>query len=500
MRGKLATYLVIALFAGAIPATSNADVEKAQAIDGTSGYGVVYGAIDSINRTSSAIRFYNGGLSTATFEITIVNVSTGAQAGNTKSFTLAANESQIYFIDTLLGAQFVNANVATGQVYAVYIKSSERLAGYQHVLYNGNTDLFENPTVCTTPYNQTSLASNNSIVLLNIPTTKLPQYPGIVLIHNYSAVAVNLNLAVFSSVTASAKDSVQVTIQPNRSYNTTITALQNAVGWTPGATELWAHVVITDVSGGAPQVLASTLINNTALQGTIGLTTACAINTPITTTLTSATTFDGSIANGTQTGTFSVTVQASGTSSSAFEDLKSTKAIIEKPQASLTASGTLLIGGNTIALTGTYDSVTRKLTLNGGSYNFIGAIMGGVTYFGTYTGPGGTSGGFSGSKSSSTKSRGFCGSLSGHDNDGPVNATFSLVIAGDGTFAGYAADAGGGVRLTGTVNGTSLTGYGVDSAGYGAHLTGIVSGNSLSGTYGGNDTEGTFMATSCGSF
>ena len=497
----LAIYFAAALLAGATPAASHAaDIEKAQAIDGTSGYGVVYGAVDNVNRTSSAIRFYNGSLSAATFEMTIVNVSTGAQVGNTKSFTMTANESQIYFISTLLGSQFVNATVTTGQVYAVYIKSSERLAGYQHILYNGNTDLFENPTVCTTPYNQTSLASNNSIVLLNIPTTKLPQYPGIVLIHNVSAVAVNLNLTVFSSVTASAKGDIQVTIQPNRSYSNTITNLQNSTSWSPSTDELWAHVVITDSNGGAPQVLASTLINNTALQGNIGLTTACAINAPISTAISATTTFDGSIASGSQTGTFSVTVQGSGTSSSASEDVKATKASIEKPQVNLTAAGTLLIGGNTITLTGTYDSVTRKLLLNGGSYSFIGAIMGAVTYFGTYTGPGGASGGFSGSKSSSTKSRGFCGSLSGHDNDGPVNATFSLVVAGDGTFAGYAADAGGGVRLTGTVNGTSLVGYGVDSAGYGANISGTISGNSLTGTYGGNDTEGTFTATSCGAF
>ncbi len=143
--------------------------------------------------------------------------------------------------------------------------------------------------------------------------------------------------------------------------------------------------------------------------------------------------------------------------------------------------------------------MTRKLIVTGGGYTFTGGISAGSTYAGTYTGPGVT-GGFAGSKASATTvSKGYCGTLSGHDNAGAITATFNLVIAG-GSFSGFAANDEGGVRLTGTVTGTSLTGYGVESGGGSATITGTVSGNSLTGNFSGSDTTGTFTASSCGTF
>lgn len=510
MRAPFIGFLSAALVWATLPHAYAADIEKPEAIDGST-YAVAPAAINYIANSASFIRFYNGGLSTATISMTIVNPSTGATVGSVVNISVPAHAAKIMDMRTLLGSCYANANVADGGAYVVYLKSSEPLAGYQHLLFNGNNYLFENNSSCANLLNASTLASDNSLALLGVTTNNLSvgsvNYPSSIVVHNYSTASATYKLSVFDANSGAFKGDYDLTVPANNSrsvpfYNSSNVSgsLQTMIGWTTTSSELYASIVITDTGGAIPQAAATISYTNVGLGGSFNMTTACAINAPASTAISTTTTFDGSIASGSQTGTFSVTVQANGSASSAREGIESAKAAIEKPQATLTASGTLRIGGATITLTGTYDSVTRKLLLNGGGYTFAGGVMGGITYFGTFTGPGGTSGGFSGAKSSSTASRGFCGSLSGHDNDGPVNATFSLVIAGNGTFAGYAADAGGGVRLTGTVTGTTLTGYGVDSAGYGATITGTVSGNSLTGTYGGNDTEGTFTATSCGTF
>ena len=328
-----------------------------------------------------------------------------------------------YRIGELFGALYANTTVSVGTAWIVYVKSSEASAGYQHVYYNDGTKFFENASSCTNLLNQSTLAASNTLVLTNLTSSLLVNgsnsYPTSVVIHNYSATAATYRLIGVNARTGQTLGTKDVTIQANQTFSapffnpanatTLANSLQNNFGWTPissGSTfELWANLLIIDTSGATPQASATHSIGNNTLGGSFAMTSACALNAPISTALsaTTTTTFDGAIAgaNG-QSGTFSITVPASGSTSAAPENMMTTKAAIEKPQATTNVTGTLRIGSTTITLTGTYNTVTRSLTVTGGGYTFTGGVIAGSTFSGTYTGPGGALGGFAGDKRSAT--------------------------------------------------------------------------------------------------
>ena len=481
MRSLLA-YFCSAVLLGAIPVASHAaNVEKPEAIDGST-YSIIpsalYAVVTSTGRTDSYIRLFNGGLSSARFDLTIVKPATGVTVGTPFSINIPSHASQQFILGDLLGTQYAKATFSAGSAYIVYLKSSEPTAGYQHIYYNDGSKLFENASACSLLLNQSTLATSNTLVLTNLTTSILASgtlnYPTSVVIHNYSTAAATYRIMGVNAFTGATVGNKDVTIQANQTFsapffngsNATSLAnsLQNNFGWTPQSSELWANLFITDTSGAAPQATAIHVINNNTLGGSFAMTTACALNAPVSTSLsaTTTTTFDGAIggANG-QTGTFSVTVQASGSSSATPETMQSVKATVEKPQAALTATGTLRIGNTTTTLTGTYDTATRKLVITGGGYTFTGGVISGSTFSGTYTGPGGAAGGFAGDKRSATvASRGYCGTFSGHDDQGPIAGTFNFVASGSGAVSGtIATDDGSSARITGTASATAVSGY-----------------------------------------
>src|SRR5512140_812404 len=99
---------------------------------------------------------------------------------------------------------------------------------------------------------------------------------------------------------------------------------------------------------------------------------------------TPTTTFTGLLANGTQSGKLSITVNSTSLA----------RGLHGAPAAAVTATGTLkIVGGSTVSLTGSYDSELDTLHLAGGGYLIRG------TYYtptdqppsmnGEWTGPGG---------------------------------------------------------------------------------------------------------------
>ena len=98
-------------------------------------------------------------------------------------------------------------------------------------------------------------------------------------------------------------------------------------------------------------------------------------------------TYDGTIAGPTTSGTLTVTI---ATSTPAPQPGPARSA------GTVTATGTLVLsgGGGTIALTGTHDDVAHALTIAGSGWSFTGGTTG-FGMEGTYAGPGGVSGVFS---------------------------------------------------------------------------------------------------------
>jgi hypothetical protein len=101
---------------------------------------------------------------------------------------------------------------------------------------------------------------------------------------------------------------------------------------------------------------------------------------------TGSTTFEGTIAGQTSSGTLTITVATSN---------PSPQPVPMGASAIVTATGSVTpTGGSAVALTGTYDDQTDQVSLTGGNWT----LAGGLTSFGlegTYSGPGGVQGVFS---------------------------------------------------------------------------------------------------------
>lgn len=196
-----------------------------------------------------------------------------------------------------------------------------------------------------------------------------------------------------------------------------------------------------------------------------------------------STTFEGTVAgNGGETGTVTVTVE---TTVAALNVSITSKA---KAQTSGDVNATgecIIVGDPPIPLSGTFTPSTGAMDLSSsdGTTNFTGTIGSGEMS-GTFTGPGGLSGGFSGLNASDSTVTTYCGTFSGGDS-----GVFNVQVDSSGNLSGSAiptSDTGGSpVSLSGTVTGNSITGESSE-------------GNSFSGTIAGNDVSGTFEVTGGG--
>jgi hypothetical protein len=205
----------------------------------------------------------------------------------------------------------------------------------------------------------------------------------------------------------------------------------------------------------------------------------------------STSTFEATVAGARrQSGKLSVTIDARVGSSVAF-----VPSVVAAD--AVTASGTLTLvrGGGTASLAGTYSPSGRTLELSGGGFTFTGTV-GADGLNGTYTGAGGGGGTFTGADASAGAARVFCGSYSGTrfgtgSSDGPMGGVFNMVISSNGSITGIALDdLGVASHIAGTLSGDSIS----ITAG-GAVIHGTLSGDTASGTFSDKNSTGTWQGT-----
>ena len=183
-------------------------------------------------------------------------------------------------------------------------------------------------------------------------------------------------------------------------------------------------------------------------------------------TVTGATTYIGTLASPTETGFITLVFSASVSKQVPYS--------VQSAESTVSVSGYIKIAGDSILLSGTYNSVTDSLFVTGGGYTFQGKLSGGhIT--GGYTGPNGP-GSFSASPSTSEGSvKVYCGTYQETSPTTTAHGRFNLVVTGS-VVSGITDD---GTQLGGAVNGNTIT---ITITGIQV-ATGTISGSSISGTY-----------------
>jgi hypothetical protein len=183
----LALNFTIPRFLGS-QSTANAAgaVEKPSAING-SNYAVVPGAVDRLagGFLNSYFRLFNGGAAQANFSVTVVN-ATGATVGAATTIAIPPMAARQFKMEAIL--DLVAPGTAAGGTYAVYISTPETMAGYQHVMFNDITSLYENASACRNLLTQMTLPYSNSLVLIDVHTSIIEAFgfPMQIQVHNYA--------------------------------------------------------------------------------------------------------------------------------------------------------------------------------------------------------------------------------------------------------------------------------------------------------------------------
>ena len=195
------------------------------------------------------------------------------------------------------------------------------------------------------------------------------------------------------------------------------------------------------------------------------------------------TTFQGTVAGTAgQTGTLTVTVQTQVAAVTPPFFRVPGLAILDAETVSATGSVRIVGFHETVTLTGTYDTTTKKLNLSGGGFTFSGAIDNGVVT-GTYSGTG-TSGSFSCRSTASGIVTVYCGNVFGAPpSTSVVTGVFNLVVTNStgGVSGAFVVSPNSGY-ITGQLTGTALAiTYTDPVAGQSGTATGTIQNGVVSG-------------------
>jgi len=140
----------------------------------------------------SFLRFYNGGLTAGTVEVTLADYDTGTVLGTWTSPSLPARSSRQFSIETLENE--ANLVFPKSMIYAISVRPTFTGA-FQNVLWRRQESTMSNISTCDTQ-------GTDQMTLMNVHSTLLQGgYPAGVVVHNTGASAVNVSLGVYDSAT-----------------------------------------------------------------------------------------------------------------------------------------------------------------------------------------------------------------------------------------------------------------------------------------------------------
>ncbi|MGE3335039.1 MAG: hypothetical protein AB7I36_15450 [Rhodospirillaceae bacterium] len=259
--------------------TAATDHERAQAVNGAL-YAVVAPLYIGTGGFYSYLRLFNGGSSAATFTVTVVGSPTGTNYG-AATFQIPPRASLQYSMSqVLVGA---NATIrAPDTNFSFYLQSTEPLAGYQHVTHSPDAIFFQNASVCKWTIQDAVGAVAPSAILTHIHTSQLAAqgYPSAIELHNFASTAVTYRLTIIDSNSGNIVGSMNFPTLANASYTIPWSDIEGQINWNPTSSQIYANMVVSDVSGAAPAVLLGQTVINDRLKATLNVTTMCAVNAP----------------------------------------------------------------------------------------------------------------------------------------------------------------------------------------------------------------------------
>jgi len=275
--------------------------ERAAAINATTGnYAVIAPVFTSSNGPFSFIRLINAAGTDgtmSTFSITIVGAQTGQTYGQPFTVQVPHLGGSQFGIDQLVKLSGATFNSFSGgdTGYAIYVQNTDSEAGYQHVVFNPVSQLFENISTCNSLLNEQMSSLHNELVLGYIHTSKGTvkpgtTYPSSVQIHNYYNVPITYTLTVFNAggqtngVSSSTSGNVSCQIR-NKTIpaNTTLTLseatdIEGNSQCTFYSDEDYINITIAERTGGPPNAVPMHLVHASAYGSDVNITDICAVN------------------------------------------------------------------------------------------------------------------------------------------------------------------------------------------------------------------------------
>ncbi|MDX2223357.1 MAG: hypothetical protein SFV21_11435 [Rhodospirillaceae bacterium] len=244
----------------------------AAAVDGKT-HAVIAPAFTGADGNLSFVRFLNTSATAAsTFTVTIVGTPTGREYGST-TYNVPARASPQHSFNNILAQ--ANAGSLTGgdTGYSIYLRNPSIDSGFQHVIFNGANQFFENLSACQ--FFQGTQYLRVVGWLPNVHTTRLAAFPMRLFVHNFNNVGGNFRITAFDAVTGGKINDTVVTVAANETLTMLVSALETALNFTPTASQLHLNILVEAADGGTSNAVATAAVFNSTLNALIGMSTVC---------------------------------------------------------------------------------------------------------------------------------------------------------------------------------------------------------------------------------
>jgi hypothetical protein len=249
-------------------------VERSQTLQGQS-YVVAAPILLGAFGNNTYMRFFNVDTSLQNVAVTVVGMPTGHIYGIKAVFIPSAASIQIGARDILYALTGTTALYPGDQGVAFYMNASKfATINYQSVIYNADSQFFENMTLC----DGLSTSDFNNL-LINVHTSLLDTaYPAAVVLHNYSQFPEIYRVFVLDSVTGNLEGTADIAAAANTSYSLPATFFEQSAGWTPTGSQVHMNLLFEikpGTTGDAYSAIVGDYIINTKLQSYLNMTQFC---------------------------------------------------------------------------------------------------------------------------------------------------------------------------------------------------------------------------------